>query len=155
MKDMNNDATDTYGGVLDEGEDMTTISMDDDGSLDDPSKNMEMVAVREFYTPVQELNSCPAFINHEPCWALISQSLEEENTREEVPDIPLTYTSPSQLEIIDLHTSINQMRQKEFEYLKKLSTKEAEIERLLKMLSHNNELLLHFRHRHRMTKHLR
>lgn len=57
MKDMNNDVRDTYGGVLNEGEGVTTMSMDDDGSLDDPLKNIEIVAVREFYMPVQELNS--------------------------------------------------------------------------------------------------
>lgn len=50
------------------------------------------------------------------------------------PDIPLTYESLSQLHLVDLHTSIFHMKQKEFEYMKKLDEKEAEIESLTRKL---------------------
>lgn len=63
-----------------------------------------------------------------------TQNPFQENDRERIPDIPLTYMSASQLEIIDLHTNLNQMREKENEYLRKLFAKDAKIENLSKRL---------------------
>lgn len=71
-------------------------------------------------------NSRPPFVFGEPSLALMSQPLDEDDNAH----IPLTYESPSQLQIIDLHTNIYQMKLQESVYLKNLVEKEAKIENL-------------------------
>lgn len=144
-RDFSTDAVMHNGTLgLNDIEGGSAASFEDCGNEEEHVKNIEMVPASEFRAPEAKMNSCLGVMMQEPSFALMSQSLDEEvvPTPPQVPDIPLTYVSPSQLEIIDLHTSINQMKLREMDYLKELSAKEAEIQNLNKILEPEHVLAL-------------
>lgn len=119
------------------GDEPTTFGMCTEGNEEEIEKTTDISCVSEYRTPApakpSDTRSMP-FVDEQPNWALMSQMVDEDNAGNVREDIPLTYESPSQLQIIDLRTDMHLMKMQENEYLQKLAQKENEIERLKNML---------------------
>lgn len=139
---LTSDAMDTEIADLNVGEGANATGRNDAIDLSGNQKEMDIICVSEVRTPKQDLDTGYPFVNDQPSWTIMSQPLDEAPVDDTAQELPLTYVSPSQLQIIDLHTSINQLKQQESKYLKELADKEARIQNLTKMLEPEEGVVL-------------